>query len=133
MAAITIMDCGHPASDHAEHTTGYGIDAEGKKLCYACCAERDKKTMTEESSITIYLSYDKAGYGGFHKAFGEWFKGRVTNWPGSLEIKASIHKGRHNVSTTRYDCWFIGPDGKTWYGVQYGEFTQVVHCRKLRS
>ena len=35
------------------------------------------------------------------------------------------------ANSTTYDVWFIGPDGKEWHGVQYGDLTQVCHCRRV--
>lgn len=59
---------------------------------------------------------------------------RVTNWPGSLSFRTGyIRKGRHNFAGTRYDTWFTGPDEKTWHAVQYGENTQIAHCRRVKG
>lgn len=56
----------------------------------------------------------------------------VTDWPGKLSFPVtSISKGRHNMARTRYDVTFIGPDGKPWRGTQYGENTQICHCRRI--
>jgi hypothetical protein len=60
-------------------------------------------------------------------------KGTVSNWPGSLKFQTGpVKVGRHNMAGKRYDVWFRGPDGKDWHGVQYGENTQLCHCRRIK-
>lgn len=57
----------------------------------------------------------------------------VTNWVGSMRLKPwRVRKGRHNIAGTRYDVWF-NLDGATWHGVQYGENTQIVRCKRLKQ
>ena len=112
-----LLDCGHKASEHSDFTTGYGVDAEGKKHCYECCAKQDKEWMIENGRITLYLSDDE-----------------VTNWPGSLRFKVGYKKeGHHNMAGKRYDVWFTGPNGKNWHGVQYGDNIQLCHCKRIKS
>ena len=116
MKDLKLCDCGHPPSEHAEFTTGYGTDSDGKTACYACCAEKDKERMIQTGRAVLYLSNRK-----------------ITNWPGSLSFDVShISKGRHNIARTRYDAWFTGPDGKNWHAVQYGDMTQIAHCRRVK-
>lgn len=112
-----LLDCGHAESPHSDFTTGYGTDPEtGKRHCYACCAERDKQRMRDDGRITLYLT-DRT----------------VTNWPGSLKIPVHhLRKGAHNMARTRYDVWFSF-EGALWHGVQYGENTQICHCRKTKG
>jgi hypothetical protein len=59
---------------------------------------------------------------------GTW---AVTNWPNTLSfpVQRITHDG-HNIAGKRYDVWFYGPDGYVWHGVQYGETTQIVHCKR---
>lgn len=91
-------------------------------VCYDCCALLDREHMQRENKITLYLTIDKLS--------GGW---TVSNWPGTLKYRAMVRKGDHNIARTRYDAWFIDADGNNWHGVQYGEFTQLVHCRKLKG
>lgn len=55
----------------------------------------------------------------------------ITNWPGTLEFPAlQVRSGRHNIAGTRIDVWFfVGK--QQWHGVQYGEWTQICHCKRL--
>ena len=112
----TATTCGHQFTP-TENTPGYGLDANGVKYCYACCAERDIADMRNTGRATLYLT--NAG---------------ISNWPGSLKIKVGYRKsGRHNFAGTRTDVWFTGPDKANWHGVQYGENTEIVHCRRVKS
>ena len=35
-----------------------------------------------------------------------------------------------DIAGKRLDVWFYGPDGYIWHGVQYGDNTQIVHCKR---
>lgn len=127
----TILECGHSPSEHSSFTTGYGTDPEtGKRYCYACCADQDREDMLETGRATLYLSQENSGVLRLEGGRGH---GTVSNWPGSLKFPAYIKRGRHNIAGTRYDVWFKGPDGKTWHGVQYGDNTQICHCRRTKQ
>lgn len=122
-ANLFVLDCGHYPSDCSSFTTGYGVMPDGKKHCYDCCGEMDREFMVREGKMVLYLT-DR----------------EVTNWPGTLKFKC-YHKreGRHNIARVRYDVWFNGPDehgnmtGAKWWGVQYGNFTQICHCRRIKN
>jgi len=98
-------------------TTGYGV-MDGKKHCFDCCAVNDRETMTKD---------------GNSKRLPLYLVGReVTNWPGTLRLPVlSSSSGRHNWAGSRTDVWFRF-NGHTWHGVQYGAFTDVVHCRQTK-
>ena len=115
-ADAIVLDCGHLPSPHGPYTTGYGRDARGKKHCYACCAEMEKARMIETGRATLYLSGNK-----------------IADWPGTLSFPCRVKRGAHNIARYRYDAWFTGPDGKPWHGVQYGDNTQIIHCRRVRG
>lgn len=112
----TLLDCGHEESEHSDLTTGYGTDNEGKKYCYACCAEQDREQMRKDGDITLYLH-----------------NGKVTNWPSSLVfVPYHERKGRHNIAGTRTDVWFSF-EGTTWHGTQYGSFSEICRCKLVKS
>ena len=97
--------------------TGYGYDRDDNLVCYACCSERDKRDMRANGRATLYLSQDK-----------------VTNWPGTLAFPVAERRtGYHNIAGKRYDVWFRGPDRALWHGVQYGDNTQICHCRRIKE
>lgn len=120
MQDVALLDCGHPPSAHGEIDTGYGTDDNGRTLCYACCAEGDRKRMRDTGRIILYLCRSQDG---------TW---TISNWPGSLRLPCGIREGRHNIARTRTDVWFTF-EGEDWHGVQYGEMTQLCHCRRIKS
>lgn len=107
-------------------TTGYGIDRKNDTVCYECCGKRNTADMMKTGRATLYLTTAPDGY---------WLDGktyRLTNWPGSTSFRPHyMRKGAHSIAGTRYSVWFSGPDKKVWFGVQYGENTQLCHCRRL--
>lgn len=136
MKKTTVFTCGvchkEITQEHEDFTTGYGIDSKHEKICYNCCAEEDKQFMRDNGKITLYLvkRYDnqEPDRFGFHP-----YNYFVINWPSSLEIKCYYHnKGKHNMAGTRYDVWFKF-EGYVWHGVQYGENTQLCHCKKTKQ
>jgi hypothetical protein len=109
----------------SRYTGGYGIAAEGAplgkpgdKLCFPCCAKGDKLTMAATGKIVLYLDQQES---------------KVTNWPGSLTFPCRIKAGRHNLARVRYDVWFKDQDGNPWHGVQCGDNSQLVHCKRIKS
>jgi len=99
--------------------TGYATKRNNHKICYECCGKQDKKYLKEMKpgeKWWLYLSKDK-----------------ITNWPGTLSIKINHQvTGNHNIAGNRYDVWFnLGSDN--FHGVQYGDYTQVCHIRKLKT
>ena len=114
---MEILDCGHEPSKHSQFMTGYGVQ-NGKKYCYECCAKNELKAMQEDGRATLYLV----------KTVGEY---EVSNWTGSLRFKPVVRKGKHNIARSRYDAWFM-VNGQKWHGVNYGEFSQLLHCKKMK-
>lgn len=104
-----------------ELTTNYGMDKNNDLFCYPCCGKRDEETMRETGKAILYLT-SKDG----EQAY-------VSNWPGTLKINVPcVKKGRHNWGINRYSFWFQF-DGYWWYGVQYGDNTQICHCKKTKE
>lgn len=117
-------DCGQDKLISFNGGAGYGIcrDNPDHKICYDCCGKRDRADMIETGKATLYLLRDESG------------QHNVTNWPGTLRFNnVGIKTGRHNIAGKRYDVWFHGPDGKMWHGVQYGDNTQICHCRRTKQ
>ena len=117
---VVCADCGKECIPDG-CTTGYGIDKDDRKICFACCGENDRKRLETDDRIDLYLTKNDAG------------EYTVSNWPGTLKIRCGTpRKGRHNIARTRYDVWFKA-GGHEWHGVQYGENTQIVRCQKLKA
>jgi hypothetical protein len=104
-------------NDHICGGTGYGLDKENNKVCYSCCGKQDEESMEKTGKTILYLDTAKR---------------TVSNWPGTLSINlSSLSKGRHNIARVRYDVSFIHK-GKRWHGVQYGDNTQICHCKRSK-
>lgn len=117
---FTCKRCGLTKPVNHDGGTGYGVNAQGEKICYLCIAELDKQTMIETGSsrtLPLYLSGSK-----------------VSNWPGTLEFHPYyVRHGKHNIGRTRTDVWFYGPDGHVWHGVQIGDFNQILHAKRTKE
>jgi hypothetical protein len=112
--------CNIEKTNHKTHVTGYG-EVYGQKFCYACCGEMDKRDIETADKFTLYLV----------KKNGKQF---VSNWPGTLSYP--VHhssKGKHNIAVVRYDVWFTDHLGRNWHGVQYGDWTQICHCKRIKG
>ena len=121
------VDCKQDKPIQAEGGTGYATLPNGDRVCYSCIAFRDRTAMIEKgqsSSLPLYLTRKS-----IHKPNdGCW---KVGNWPDTLSFPVQrITQGGHNLAGKRYDVWFYGPDGYVWHGVQYGDNTQIVHCKR---
>ena len=117
----------------SEYLPGYGT-YKGQKLCYACCANMEREDMISTGKAVLYLvSRDETILSG--NAAGLVRKTyEVTDWPGNLRFPVShVRRSVHNLATWRYDFQFIGPDGKVWSGVNYGDNTQIARCKRLKK
>jgi len=118
------LDCGHTLVKNGGDGigVGYGINKDGKKFCYQCCAIQDIEYMATHDRICLYLTTINE----------KWV---VTNWPNSLQMAAtvSIKPNGHNWGITRRDAWFTDANNNKWWGVQYGDNTEIIHCKKLHN
>ena len=108
-------ECGKECKSNG-FSTGYGVDANGNKICYECCAKHDEQALMAlegKNKICLYLT-GKAG------------EEMISNWPGTLKIKPTLVK--HGKRRT--DVWFTHK-GKKFHGTQYGENTEVCHIRAV--
>lgn len=112
--------------------SGYAIMRKGDKdvrVCYDCCAIHDAQIMDSHGKMVLYLVAKREESHGHSLTTYE-----VTNWPGTLVFPAlSVKKGRHNIAGSRTDVWFQDSHGKEWHGVQYGDFTQIIHCKRTKE
>ena len=113
--------CKQKKSNDSTYPMGYGLDEKHHKICYSCCADRDREHMDNHGKISLYLC-KKDG------------KNVVTNWPGTLSFDVRETRiGMHNLAGKRTDVWFIDHNHDKWHGVSYGDFTQLCHCRRLND
>lgn len=116
-------DCGKPFPVQRESCGSGAGTYEGKKVCYACCAIRDRKALMGLKGREQYHLY-------LSKKDGKFF---VTNWPGTLKIAVDYAvEGRHNLAGTRTDVGFT-LDGKKFYGTQYGTMSEICHVRAKKA
>jgi len=120
-----------PAFDFESISTGYATDNDGNKVCFDCCGWEDKAYMVMEGKNTLYLTINNHNSDEFNTARKDFV---ISNWPGTYKTHCTYYrKGRHNITGSRYDVWFTGPDSMPWHGVQYGENTQIVHCKRIKG
>ena len=102
---------------------GYGIDRDGNKICYDCCAEMDKADLDNLAvgeKTVFYLTHQDGKY-------------EIVNWPGSLRIPCSFARvGRHNIAGTRTDVDFSF-NGKKFHGTQYGDNSEICYIRRVKG
>jgi len=104
---VTICDCGHEAVSSG-FTTGYGVDRVGRKVCFACCGENDRKELESGFPVGLYLVKEDNG------------QCRVKNWPGTLSIIPTWVRDRKvwNNFAGRYllrvDVWFVVGKFRYW-------------------
>jgi hypothetical protein len=118
---FTCSQCCQQIAHEDKFSTGYGIDKDGHKVCFACCGVNDAKeleTMPIKGKTILYLD-TKAK--------------TLSNWPGTFKIQLHyIREGRHNIAGKRYDAWF-NYKGNEFHAVQYGNNTQIAHVKRIVS
>jgi len=128
MKAFHCDYCGLNKPTKQSGGTGYATTDQDHLHCFACCGESDREHMETHDRMTLYLV---DGQPGVHPTYNQY---RVTNWPGTLSFQVyPVRHGRHNIAGSRIDVWFVDHTGRRWWGVQYGEWTQICHCRKLKE
>lgn len=113
---------------------GYAKLKNGRKICYECCANINKKSMRDTGRAILYLS-EITPQKEEAERFGNWPMkcGEVMNWPGTLRFPLFvIHKGRHNLAGIRRDVYFTFENTK-WHGVNYGYNSQILYCKRLKQ
>ena len=108
-----------------EYYNGYDLNPSNK-VCFSCCAKTDSEYMKTHDKVTMYLS----------KHEGEW---HVQNWPGSLRFRASVSVSEHGHYSPlsgymeRRDAHFQDEHGNVWWAKSIGNWTEIAHCKKLKS
>lgn len=117
---FTCSVCRLTKENDSDFTTGYGVDANGNKVCYDCCGKQDSETLAGlpiGGRHTLYLT-DKA----------------IVNWPGTLSIPTfGIRKSWHNFAGRdgRRDVWF-DYKGNSYHGVNIGN-SQILHVKRIKA
>lgn len=122
-----------PNLQHNPNVLGYAyLPDKVSIICYSCCADKDKERMRDTGKITLYLDCERWREQRKKGSSIRACMGTVQNWPGSLKIPCFTTCGNHNIARTRYDVWFKF-EGYEWWGVCYGEDTQLVHCKRTKK
>lgn len=87
----------------------YGLTKNNKKVCYACCDKQDdlnlRKMIPGDKTYGFYLSTEPTKDPG-----GNLIKNCtcdfITNWPGTLKIRAFTHKTINNWGYSVYHVNF---------------------------
>lgn len=129
--------CGQHCKRGDSIGAGYGTDENGARLCYSCCAERDRAYMAEHGKHDgLYLVVNRE-----HQAPAVGMCGTggapyyVTNWPSTLRFPVyGVRQSWHNLAgrNGRRDFWFNGPDGFVWHGVNIGD-QDLARCRRTKE
>lgn len=118
----TCSQCGETKT-YGGFGAGYATNKAGGKVCFECCAIADRADMIATGKATLYLTISTATNG----------DAKLTNWPGTLQFVGRYSVGKHNIARKRYDVAFRGPDSFMWSGTQYGDNTQICHCRRTKK
>ena len=139
------VDCKEVKPVQKEGGTGYACIGKNRdrKICYSCCAIRDRKDMVKRGRATLYLTCEPAhkmlnngspyNPSTLNQGTGRATRGTVSNWPNTLSFPCHTRVGHHNIARYRYDVWFRGPDGFVWHGVTIGDNTQICHCKRTKE
>lgn len=99
--------------------TGYGRFGD-ETLCYDCMDKQTIEDMKRTGERVLYLSGDE-----------------VINWTGTIRFKVlSKNQSPHTAfghPSTRRHVTFFGPDGKHWYGDQYGSWSELCYCKRYKN
>ena len=126
--------------------TGYAYlnasDEDRRKVCYTCAADLDRALMDERGEITLHLdglislrmnperviqkqASGQASPGG---------KISVSNWCGSLSYSVELVRvGNGGMSKIRRDIYFTDHKGRVWHGVQFGNKSELVYCKRMKE
>lgn len=118
MTYFTCTTCRRELERQTTGGTGYGVDKDGAKHCYQCCALAEFDSMVETGKGMLYLGVDT-----------------VHDWAGHLAFKTLGRRySRHGggFGSQRTDFWFTGPDGALWHGINRGDM-DLARVRRTKS
>lgn len=125
--------CGNIIPPPPEDSVGIGYAFNGSAVtCYSCCADIDKQKMRDTGKAVLYLDCERWPEVRRLNLVNRGCMGSVGNWPGTLKIPCFTKCGKHNIAGIRYDVWFKF-EGYEWWGVCYGENTQLTHCKRTKK
>ena len=134
----TLCDCGHEAISNG-FSTGYGIDANGKKTCFECCGKQDREELLRNGKQIGYLEIKRKTYDGlgtihFGTGLDTFEDGFYSNWPGTFKIPVKgidAKRSINNFGAERLDFWFQF-EGHRYWGFNVGD-NQIAHVRRIKD
>jgi hypothetical protein len=122
-------DCGHEIAALAPGYTGgtgYAVTRDGRKICYQCAVENERKSMIETGRTVLYLVSRSPSPSKWH----------ITDWASQLDFPAfNITRSEGYGFGRRYPIVtgrFRGPDGKLWVFRNACD-NQIARCRRLKD
>lgn len=132
---IALLDCGHPAAPDGIKA-GYAIAPDGRHICYTCAGAWELNDALEHGSAVFYLTNNHS-YSYLRDSMGHYVKpgdAKITNWSGTVAFKILYMKvNYHNWAAYRVDVWFKDIMGDYWWGRQYGNFSELCYCRRIKK
>lgn len=131
----------HPLSILGATGYAYLHASEGdlRKVCYVCAGNIDKEHMDKHGYITLHLdglmSLRNHMLAREHKhKTPTGVKINVSNWCGSLSYPVDLVRvGNGGMMRVRRDIWFTDHNGDQWYGLQLGNASPLVYCRRIKG
>lgn len=121
--------------------TGYAyLNARNdlRKVCYVCAASIDQDHMDKTGKITLYLDglsslrLNPARTNKQKTASG--VKIMVSNYCGSLSYPVElVRTGNGGINKIRRDIYFTDHAGRVWWGVQFGNKSPLVYCKRMKE
>jgi hypothetical protein len=109
--------CGLPLPEPTGILTGYGLNVKDEKICYPCCGELDRADMIATGKAFLYFDG----------------KSSVTNWPGSLRLKAINATVAGQGFQRQQYVRFIGPDNHIWLGRGPSANGTYIRCKRTNQ
>jgi hypothetical protein len=113
MTTSPIVDCGHEAIPQGVGT-GYAHLIDGRRVCYSCADEAQRRQVVQDHTFVGYLDSDAR---------------RVTTWTGGELAKVTRTKP---TADDKVSVWAVTPDGRYWYGRGAGR-GMVLTMRTIKS
>jgi hypothetical protein len=135
----THCPCGKAFADDATNfLPGYARRAaDDVKVCYPCAAAGELADMHATGRATLYITGDevvKYKGPGVVAPVSHLDNVVVGNWTGHFQFKVTSRwYGSHNIAGTRTDVRFRDDQGAEWWGVTFGNNTQLIHCKRLKG
>lgn len=129
--------CGKAFADDAtDFLPGYARKADtDERVCYPCAAASELADLHATGRAVLYLSGEPKYHPTLSTQPFAWLSDvKVGNWTGLIKFNVTgYNRGLHNIAGKRTNVWFTDDKGGKWWGVSYGDNTQLIHCKRLKG